>query len=48
MIHNDDTNKVFYDIFNYIIGTNSYYNYRNAGLNSLNTSILEKTSFEEL
>ena len=48
MIHNDETNTVFYDIFNYIIGTNSYYNYRNAGLNSLNTSVLEKTSFEEL
>ena len=48
MIHNDDTNKVFYDIFNYIIGTNSYFNYRNVGLNSLNTSVLEKSSFEEL
>lgn len=48
MIHNDDTNKVFYDIFNYIISTNSYYNYRNTGLNSLNLSILERTTFEEL
>ena len=48
MIKNDDSNKVFYQVFNYIIGTNSYYNYRNSGLNSLNTSILEKTSFEEL
>ena len=48
MIHNDDTNKVFYDIFNYIIGTNSYFNYRNVGLNSLHTSVLEKSSFEEL
>ena len=48
MIKNDDTNKVFYNVFNYIIGTNSYYNYRNSGLNSLNTSILDETSFEEL
>ena len=48
MIHNDDSNKVFYDIFNYIIGTNSYYNYRNTGLNGLNTSVLERISFEEL
>ena len=48
MIKSDDTNKVFYNVFNYIIGTNSYYNYRNSGLNSLNTSILDKTSFEEL
>jgi len=48
MVKNDDSNKVFYNVFNYIIGTNSYYNYRNSGLNSLNTSILDKTSFEEL
>ena len=48
MVRNDDTNKVFYEVFNYIIGTNSYYNYRNSGLNSLHTSILEKTTFEEL
>ena len=48
MINNDDTNKVFTKVFDYIIGTNSYYNYRNSGLNSLNVSILEKTSFEEL
>ena len=48
MIHNDETNEVFFNIFNYIISTNSYFNYRNIGLNSLNISILEKTSFEEL
>ena len=48
MVNNDETNKVFTEVFNYIIGTNSYYNYRNSGLNSLNVSILEKTSFEEL
>lgn len=48
MVRNDESNKVFYEVFNYIIGTNSYYNYRNNGLNSLKTSILDKTTFEEL
>ncbi len=48
MVNSDETNKVFTEVFNYIIGTNSYYNYRNSGLNGLNVSILEKTSFEEL
>ena len=48
MINNDETNKIFYNVFNYIIGTNSYFNYRNIGLNSLNSSILERSSFEEL
>ena len=38
----------FYNLFNYIINTNSYYNYRNSGLNSLNISILKQSSFEEL
>ena len=47
MVKKDDTNSVFYKVFNYVIGTNSYYNYRNAGLNKLNMSILEKSSFEE-
>ena len=48
MVKNDDSNKVFYDVFNYIIGTNSYYNYRINGLNSLNTSVLDASTFEEL
>ena len=48
MVKNETDNQVFYKIFNYIIGTNSYYNYRNAGMNSLNLSMLEKSSFEEL
>lgn len=38
----------FYNLFNYIINTNSYYNYRNSGLNSLNVSVLQQSSFEEL
>ena len=48
MIKNDTGNQVFYRIFNYIIGTNSYYNYRNVGLNDLSLSIFEKSTFEEL
>lgn len=48
MIKNDSTNSVFYKVFNYVIGTNSYYNYRNTGINSLHLSILEKSTFEEL
>ncbi len=42
------SNSSFYSLFNYVINTNSYYKYRNAGFNSLNASIIEKTSFEEL
>ena len=40
-------NDSFFKLFNYIINTNSYYNYRNNGFNNLNTSILKTTSFEE-
>lgn len=38
----------FYKLFNYVINTNSYYNYRNSGLNSLNVSIINKASFRSL
>ncbi|MGN1000495.1 MAG: diguanylate cyclase domain-containing protein [Bacilli bacterium] len=38
----------FYNLFNYIINTNSYYNYRNNGLNSLNVSIWSQSTFQEL
>ncbi len=41
-------NKAFYNLFNYIINTNSYYNYRNAGLESLNASILEGSTLEQV
>ncbi len=43
-----DNNSAFYDLFNYIINTNSYYRYRNNGINSLNPSIIERTTFEQL
>ncbi len=41
-------NNSFYTLFNYVINTNSYYKYRNSGLNNLNTSIFENSSFEEM
>ncbi len=43
-----DSEEVFYNLFNYVINTNSYYRYRNNGLNSLNTNILQDTTFEQL
>ena len=41
-------NKDFYDLFNYIINTNSYYNYRNAGIENLHASILEGSTFQQV
>lgn len=41
-------NETFYQLFDYIINTNSYYNYRNTAYNNLNTTIFERVSFEEL
>ena len=38
----------FYNLFNYIINTNSYYNYRNNCLNSLNVSVWSESTFQEL
>ena len=46
MVKNEDSD--FYDLFNYVITTNSYYNYRLSGLSSLDLSLVERTSFEEL
>lgn len=43
-----ENNKDFYNLFNYIINTNSYYNYRNSGLESLQASILEDATFEKI
>lgn len=42
------TNESFFDLFDYIINTNSYYNYRNMAYSNINLSIFEKVSFEEL
>ncbi len=41
-------NKAFYNLFNYIINTNSYYNYRNTGLMDIHRSIVERSSFFQL
>ena len=43
-----ENNKAFYDLFNYIINTNSYYNYKNAGIENLNASILEDSTLEQV
>ena len=43
-----NNNKEFYDLFNYIINTNSYYNYRNAGIENLHASILEDSTLEQV
>ncbi len=40
-------NGDFYKLFNYIIQTNSYYRYRNTGLNSLNASLIDFQTFEQ-
>ncbi len=41
-------NQAFYNLFNYIMSTNSYYNYRNSGLSRINHTDTEKSSFEHL
>ena len=42
------SNQAFYDLFNYIINTNSYYNYRNSGIENLKASILKDSTLEEI
>ena len=46
MINSADSS--FFELFNYFINTNSYYNYRNSAYNSFNGSIFDKVTFEEL
>ncbi len=41
-------NEHFYNLFDYFINTNSYYNYRNAAYLSFNKSLFERVTFEEL
>ena len=41
-------NAAFYNLFNYIINTNSYYNYRNTGIENLHASILEDSTFGQV
>lgn len=40
-------NQELYKLFNYIMTTNAYHNYRVNGLNSLNLSLIDRASFEE-
>ena len=39
-------NKAFYNLMNYIINTNSYYNYRNSGIDNLSVSIFKGQTFQ--
>ena len=41
-------NEAFYNLFNYIINTNSYYNYRNTGIENLHASILENSTLGQV
>ena len=43
-----NNNEAFYDLFNYIINTNSYYNYRNSGIENLSASILKDSTLEQI
>ena len=42
------SNNAFYNLFNYVINTNSYYNYRNSGIHSLSVSVLENATLEKV
>jgi len=41
-------NEAFYNLFNYIINTNSYYNYRNSGIENLNALLIEDSTLEQV
>ena len=43
-----NTNTEIYNLFNYIITTNSYYNYRISGLKSFDVSIIDTSTFQQL
>ena len=38
-------NRAFYNLMNYIINTNSYYNYRNSGIDNLTESLFKGQTF---
>ena len=42
------TNESFFNLFEYFINTNSYYNYRNLAYENFSGSIFDKVTFEEL
>ena len=41
-------NEAFYNLFNYIINTNSYYNYRNSGIENLHALLMEDSTLEQV
>ena len=43
-----NNNEAFYDLVNYMINTNSYYNYRNSGVENLNAKLLEDSTLEQV
>ncbi len=43
-----NNNKEFYNLLNYVINTNSYYNYRNSGVESLSESIFKGATFQKI
>ncbi len=42
------SDQAFYNLVNYIINTNSYYNYKNSGLETINESFLEQSSLQQI
>lgn len=42
------SNPDFFELFNYVVGMNSYYNYRLLGLDSMNVGLIERTTFGQL
>ena len=41
-------NEPFYNLMNYIINTNSYYNYRNSGIESMNESLIKGATMKKI
>ena len=41
-------NEAFYNLMNYIINTNSYYNYRNSGIESMNDSLFKGATMKKI
>ena len=41
-------NEEFYNLMNYIINTNSYYNYRNSGIESINESLFKGATMKKI
>ena len=46
MVKKDD--EAFYNLMNYIINTNSYYNYRNSGIENMNASLFKDATVDKI